>query len=439
MINQLQLTILIMKKNLQNFLALVALLISISTPLSINAQNALGCDGKRYVQDVFTDTTQAKGILYGRNFLSGINIGLFMDVVEPKGDVLAKRPLIILAFGGGFVQGARNEAYMLDLCKTFAKKGYVCATIDYRLYDLLKGFPDSTKITPTIIGAIQDMKAAVRYFRKDAALSNTYRIDTDNIIVGGLSAGAITAMHVAEMDSTDNIPTWLRNIVKTEGGFEGNSGNPGFSSSVKGAISLSGGLYQKEYIDKDDVPFIAYHGTNDVVVPFGYGLNVYRFYTDGDSSCAAYARTLGIKSNLVTVKGGGHTDVYDSAGPFAANLADFLNQASLFLKQLVCGESITAPTQDIDNQAVKIYPNPSDGIMTLSFDKNSSNSLSNVNYTEGYRITVYDVVGRQVFDSGKQYSDSYNLNKKDFAKGLYMARVLVGNNSTPIVKKIVFE
>lgn len=425
---------------LQYYLLLATLIfVAILTPLSINAQNALGCDGKRYLQDVFTDTTHAKGVEFGRNLASSLGASLLMDVVEPKGDVLTKRPLIILAFGGGFVSGARNEQYMLDLCKTFAKKGYVCATIDYRLYDFAKGFPDSLKISSTVIQAIQDMKAAIRYFKKNASLTNAYRIDTANIILGGVSAGAITAMHTAEMDSTDNIPTWLRNIVKAEGGFEGNAGNPGYSSAVKGALSLSGGLYQKEYIDKDDVPFMAYHGTADVVVPFGYGLNVYRFNMDGDSSCNTYARSLGIKSNLVTVKGGGHTDIYDPTGPYAANLADFLNKASLFLKQLVCGENITAPTQDIDNQVVKIYPNPSDEMMTLSFDKNGSNSLSNVNYTEGYRITVYDIVGRQVFDSGKQYSDSFNLNKKDFGKGLYLARITVGDKASPIVKKIVFE
>ena len=428
-----------MKKNLQNFVSLIILLVAISTPLSINAQNALGCDGKRYVQDVFTDTTHAKGVEFGRNLASSLGASLLMDVVEPKGDVLTKRPLIILAFGGGFVSGARNEQYMLDLCKTFAKKGYVCATIDYRLYDFAKGFPDSLKISSTVIQAIQDMKAAIRYFKKNASLANAYRVDTANIILGGVSAGAITAMHTAEMDSTDNIPTWLRNIVKAEGGFEGNAGNPGYSSAVKGALSLSGGLYQKEYLDKDDVPFMAYHGTADVVVPFGYGINVYRFNMDGDSSCNAYARSLGIKSNLVTVKGGGHTDIYDPTGPYAANLADFLNKASLFLKQLVCGESITAPTQDIDNQSVKIYPNPSEDVMTLSFDKSSSNILSNANYTEGYRITVYDVIGRQVFDSGKQYSDSFNLNKKDFGKGLFIARITFGDKASPIVKKIVFE
>jgi para-nitrobenzyl esterase len=425
-----------MKKLVQGIFGVIAFFFAILTPLSIKAQATLGCDGNRYIKDVFTDTTQKKGVLYGRNNVSGVNIGLLMDVVEPKGDALAKRPLIILAFGGGFVQGARNEKYMLDICQTFAKKGYVCATIDYRLYDLLKGFPDSLKITPTIVGAIHDMKAAIRFFRKDAAAGNTFKIDTNNIIVGGLSAGAITAMHVAHLDSTDVIAPWLRTIVGKEGGFEGNSGNAGFSSSVKGAISLSGGLYQKEYIDANDVPFIAYHGTTDVVVPFGYGLNVYGFYTDGDSSCNTYARSLGIRSSLITVKGGGHTDIYDITGKYGAQYVDFLVKSSIFTKQLVCGETLTLPTQDIDNQAIKVFPNPSGDVMTLSFDKNmlSSNDIS-----EGYRLTVMDALGRQVFDSGKQYSETFDLNKSAFGRGFFIARVTIGSKNARIVKKIVFE
>ena len=91
------------------------------------------------------------------------------------------------------------------------------------------------------------------------------------------------------------------------------------------------------------------------------------------------------------------------------------------------------------NQAVKIYPNPSEDVMTLSFDKNNSTVTFNRAGQEGYRITVYDVIGRQVFDSGKQYSDSYNLYKKDFGKGLFIARISVGDKASPIVKRIVFE
>ena len=204
---------------------------------------------------------------------------------------------------------------------------------------------------------------------------------------------------------------------------------------MKAVLSLSGGLYQKELIDKDDVPFIAYHGNKDDVVPFGYGLNVYRFYTDGDSSCNAQARKVGIRSSLITVPGGGHTDIYDPAGRFLLNLIDFYSKASLFLKQVVCGETITLPTQDIDNQAIKIYPNPSSDEMLISFDKNSNQRIS----TEGYRVTIYDALGRQVLNSGKQFGDTYNIQKYNIGKGLFIAHIAVGNANTPIIRKIIFE
>lgn len=428
-----------MNKKVNNILRILALSVLFITPLSINAQNALGCDGKRYVQDVFTDTTHAKSIPFGKNLASTLGASLLMDVVEPKGDVLAKRPLIILAFGGGFVTGARNEQYMLEICKTYTKKGFVCATIDYRLYDFAKGFPDSLKITNTVVQAIHDMKAAIRFFRKNAGETNTYRIDTANIIVGGVSAGAITAMHVAALDSTDTMPTWLRNIVKTEGGFEGNAGTPGYSTAVKGVLSLSGGLYQKEFLDKNDPPFFAYHGTKDDVVPFGYGLNVYKFYTDGDSSTNAYARSLGIKSSLITVQGGGHTDIYNPLGAFSSNLTDYLNKSALFMKQLVCGESITLPTQELNDQAVKVYPNPSYDAITVQFDKNHSFDATNQIGQTGYRVMVFDALGRQVFNSNRQYNETFNLYKKDMGAGIYFAHILTGEQTIPIIKKIIFE
>ena len=390
----------------------------------IFAQSALGCDGNRYLKDVFTDTIQTRNIQFGKN-----GIDLFMDVIEPKGDNLAQRPLLVLAFGGGFVQGKRTEQYMLDMCYLFAKKGFVCATVDYRLYNILNGFPDSLKISPTVIGAIHDMKAAIRYFRKDAADKNTFRIDSTNIISGGASAGAITAMHVAHLDSTDVIPTWLNDIIKNLGGLEGNSGNAGYSSSVKGVLSLSGGLYQKEFIDKNDVPFIAYHGSADNVVPFGFGKNVYGFNTDGDSSCFAYAKSLGIKANLVMVPGGGHQDIYDFKGKYASNLTDFLNQSSLFLKQLVCGEPITSPVQTLDNALIQVYPNPSQDVMTIRFDEN----------TEGYQVRILDALGRQVLNSGSITGEQFNIYKRDIGKGFFIAHISNVRNNKFLIKKIVFE
>lgn len=395
-------------------------------------QVPIGCDGKRYIQDIFPDTTMSV-VKYGKNAVSGgFTTDLYMNIVQPKGDVLAKRPVIVLAFGGGFVQGKRQD--MLSFCQAFTKKGFVTVTIDYRLYNyLLNGLPDSLKITPTIVQASQDMKAAVRYLYKDAKTTNTFRIDTNNILVGGISAGAITAMLSAELDDTDPIAPWLKTIIDKEGGLEGVSGNPGYSSKVKGCINMSGALYQKEWLDKDDVPFISYHGTIDNTVAYGYGKNVYNFFGNGSGTLYPYARKVGIPAVLVTVPGGGHTDIYDAQGKFSANYADFVTRVHLFTKQLVCNESVTSfstKVDDIDYRQVNIFPNPSNADITLALGENADG---------GYQVEVFDLTGRLVFASGKQNDTQYILRKDQIGNGLFVTRVIFENKKSVLVRKIIFE
>ena len=318
------------------------------TPLSISAQNALGCNGTRYSADIFTDTTMTT-VQYGSNFIGANAKQLTMDIVQPKNDTLRLRPLIIWAYPGSFIFGSKEE--MRPFCQLYSKKGYVNASINYRLFQFSGTIPDSVLITHTIIQAVQDMKASVRYFRKSAKLDgNPYRIDTNNIIVGGISAGAITAMLTAQMDSTDPVPTWIRTIIASEGGFEGNSGTPGYSSAAKGVVNMSGALYRKEWLDKDDVPFVSYHGTADNVVAYGYGKNAYQFYGDGSGSLAPRAVELGVPSVLLTVPDGGHTNIYPStSNPNPPTWNTWVTMMTGFMQRLVCG---TKPllTEDVDNQ-----------------------------------------------------------------------------------------
>lgn len=395
------------------------------------AQTPAGCDGKRYIQDVFTDTTMTT-LTYGSAQVLGNKVDLKMTVVQPKGDVLAKRPVVLLAFGGGFVQGKRQD--MLGFCHAFAKKGFVAVTIDYRLYSfLLLGLPDSLKISPTIVQASQDMKAAVRYLYKDAKTSNTFKVDTNSIIIGGVSAGAITAMLVGQLDETDPIAPWLNDIVKKEGGLEGASGNPGYSTKIKGIINMSGALYQKEWIDKNDAPFISYHGTIDKTVAYGYGKNVYNFYGNGSGEMHKQAVKVGVPSVLVTVIGGDHGDIYDPTGKFAANYADFATRMFAFTKNLACNEpvvSFATATDDIDYRQVSVYPNPSNDDITLSLGENA---------TGGYSIEVFDLTGRMVFNSGKQNDTQYILSKENIGTGLFVTRVVFNEKKTVLIKKIIFE
>ena len=78
---------------------------------SLSAQTAEGCDGNRYFLNVFDNTTKTT-VKFGENTTAlGSTQELFMDIYEPVGDNLEKRPLIIWAFGGAFITGLKVICY----------------------------------------------------------------------------------------------------------------------------------------------------------------------------------------------------------------------------------------------------------------------------------------------------------------------------------------
>src|SRR6187402_3223569 len=157
---------------------------------------------QRFTTEVFPGVIKTSNVTYAANYsvLSGgpVLTNLTMDVYEPGGatDTMGRRPLIVFLHSGTFLppylntqlEGGRNDSGIIYICQSFARRGYVVANIDYRLgwnptgsnVDIRKG----TLIT-AFVRAIQDVKAAVRYFRKDAATANLFRIDSNRVIVGG--------------------------------------------------------------------------------------------------------------------------------------------------------------------------------------------------------------------------------------------------------------
>ncbi|MDO8368494.1 MAG: alpha/beta hydrolase, partial [Saprospiraceae bacterium] len=215
---------------------LVSMVFSAFISSLLVAQNP-GCDGSRYLNDIFP-TIKKTTVVYAPTIShQGQNINLSMDVYEPVGDNISSRPVVILAHGGSFMFGDRTM--MKRWCELLAKKGYVAASIQYRLFPWLSsGFPDSIEIFDTAIKATGDMKAAVRYFREDAATANLFRADAAHIFIGGYSAGAVTALHTAYLDADDQIPSFLQTLVTNNGGLEGISG----TNSNKTYPSYSGAI-----------------------------------------------------------------------------------------------------------------------------------------------------------------------------------------------------
>ena len=133
---------------------------------------------------------------------------LQLNLARPKG---AKGPLpaVLCIHGGGFRAGSR-EGYN-KLCLTLAQRGFVAATISYRLAPAHQ-FP----------AAVHDTKAAVRWLRANAA---KYGIDPARIGVTGGSAGG----HLAQ----------FLGVTAEVKEFEG-ADNPGFSSAVTCVVNVYG-------------------------------------------------------------------------------------------------------------------------------------------------------------------------------------------------------
>jgi len=134
---------------------------------------------------------------------------LQLNLARPKSPS-GKCAAILCIHGGGFRAGKREG--WDGRCRMLAERGYVAATVTYRLAPK-HPYP----------AAIHDVKAAVRWLRANAA---TYAIDPEKIGVTGDSAGG----HLAQ-------------FLGVTGGvaeFEGDGGNPGVSSRVSCVVNWYG-------------------------------------------------------------------------------------------------------------------------------------------------------------------------------------------------------
>ncbi|AWM33711.1 alpha/beta hydrolase [Hymenobacter nivis] len=273
----------------------------------------------RYYQPVFANVDVTSNVAYGSapTFL-GITQSLQMDIYQPAGDTVKRRPVIIFAHQGGFFLGSKTDAYMVAVCTRLARLGYVTASIEYRLGFPLTGLPvltDTVGLAQAAIRGGQDLKAAVRFFRQDAATAKTYRVNPAYIAVGGSSAGAFAALEVGYLNKDSKVPAYVN--IASLGGVEGQSGNPGYSSAPLAVLNLSGATQSPDYIEAGNAPLCSVHGTADMTVPYfqgKIGAGLPPKYVYGSGRLNPRATALGITNTLRTLKGAGHI-------PFETNAA----------------------------------------------------------------------------------------------------------------------
>jgi hypothetical protein len=297
-----------MKKTLPNIILFAVALI-----FSINSY------AQRYLTEVFSSVDSTQNIVYGSNYsvFSGAPVlqPLVFDLYKPSGDINTRRPLVIMIHTGSFLPaivnqtptGSLRDSATSEMCRRFARRGYVVASMDYRTgwnptatgaagQDIRTG-----SLLQAVGRAIQDARACVRYFKKDFATNgNTYGIDTSNIILGGQGSGGYVAFAATTID--DTMEVWLPKFLAATndpnyqfiagacywlsfvwGDFDGVGGNPalnypnnspGYSSKVAMMFNLGGAMGDISWLTAGDPPMLAFHPTTDPFAPYDSGMVV---------------------------------------------------------------------------------------------------------------------------------------------------------------------
>jgi poly(3-hydroxybutyrate) depolymerase len=234
---------------------------------NLSAQNI------RYLNRVFSQTTKTANITYAtapsvsapylsESFTS--NTALKMDIFQPTGDVVTERPVILLIHSGGFFNGTKDVDDMQWICDSFARRGYVTCSIDYRL-----GFNplSSNAAERAVYRGLQDAASAIRYLKE---FRTTYKIDTTHIFAWGSSAGGFTALNLAFLDDSER-PASTFNTPNL--GCINCSGNAYIhNSKVKAVANCWGAIGNTTWINaNNNVPTILFHGNNDGTVPYNQG------------------------------------------------------------------------------------------------------------------------------------------------------------------------
>jgi len=193
------------------------------------------------------------------------DLSLEMDIYSPA-DAQGPFPVIMFIHGGAFCAGDKKEAAYQDFCNYFASRGYLTASINYRLgFRVGKG-----SIQRSGYRAVQDANAAMRYLVHNA---QKFDIDTSAIFVAGSSAGAITALNMEFMNDHNKPEATQGGLIRDDLGPIDKSGNK-FTEQydIKAIASLWGALNDIEMLKDGDADIIFFHGTEDRTIPCDEGL-----------------------------------------------------------------------------------------------------------------------------------------------------------------------
>lgn len=308
-------------------LNILLFMLTMMSVASLKAQNS-----GPYLEELY-DITVQENVPYGFNATilpvlfgqttEAVPRPLVADIYMPTNDDNTARPLILVMHSGNFLpfpqnngtSGTHRDSTVVEICTRLAKRGYVAASLDYRLgwnpvdpsQDIRKFF-----LINAAYRGVQDCRTAVRYFRKSVAdANNPYGINPEAIGTWGVGTGGYIAAAVATLDEYNDvvIPKFLIDlgdgpvpmvIEPINGNIYGTSVGvvpPGYPvlppgdtlcypnhvtyadgteipSDISFTVNNGGALGDISWIDDGEAvaPWVSYHVPNDPFAPYTTGV-----------------------------------------------------------------------------------------------------------------------------------------------------------------------
>lgn len=294
----------------------------------------------------YEDLVFASGLAHTASSTQPSPVPLKLDVYCPDSNS-TDRPVLMFIHGGGFTGGVKHKPEIVEMGQYYASRGWVFVSIDYRTTEELGDIEGKTQdeiveyyrgIAPqewvdhsftgaestkqiqqavAMYTAQRDAKAALRWV---VAHAEDYQINTDEIAVGGASAGSITTIALGISDLGD-----FRDEISFDDDPTLSTTNYNQSYEVQSMVYFWGSkqkldvfeaVYGVERYDAEDPELFMAHGDQrDLVTPYEGALALQDIYAE-----------LDIHSELVTLEGHGHGAwgaVVDGKGLFELSY-DFL-------------------------------------------------------------------------------------------------------------------
>jgi hypothetical protein len=329
--------------------------------LNAFAQNTQ-CIEERYSADpIFTEAEieVESNLQYGtaEHYWTGVNTPLLMDIYHPNAaiDPVENRPFILVVHGGSFLTGNKND--MASQCVELARRGFVAATISYRLgwdcdytnFVALSGGDCFGTCNPCltynlnrgIYMAVQDAHAAMRFAY---SVSSSFGIDTNWMFASGTSAGSITSLLLSTWSQAEAEGIVGAAFTTEVGPLNGSGNSLPDDFEIKAVVNNCGAVLNvNQIIDNENLPIVSFHDSNDIVIPYASGpagISIFTFgFFHGSSLIHGTRLPYGECSELHTVAG--------SASHCSFPASSLVNLASCFLKRVMCGVCVSYANTDI--------------------------------------------------------------------------------------------